>query len=240
MKKGMAVFCILVAGLFTLACTLCVRALVKTVNVTVGAMGEAENPLKIVLDAGHGGVDGGVSGIKTGVKESDINLSIVMKLKPMFEDAGFETVLTRKTEAGLYGAATKGFKKRDMQKRKEIVEEAAPALVLSVHQNYYPSVFYRGGQVFFCAENGEGKALATCVQTKLNALYRREGARDRTALSGDYFMLKLVPAPSIIVECGFLSNAKDEALLALETFQKELASAIFSGVLEYVANVGGA
>ena len=93
--------------------------------------------LVVVIDAGHGGVDGGVVGIETGKKESDINLSLSRILQTAFEDAGFYVVQTRPTEAGLYGAATVGYKKRDMQKRAEVIRESMPVLVISVHQNFF-------------------------------------------------------------------------------------------------------
>ena len=82
-----------------------------------------EGGMRIVLDAGHGGIDGGVVGRTTGAKESNINLAITHSLKDVLEDMGFEVTLTRKTEGGLYGAPTKGFKRRDMERRKEIIEE---------------------------------------------------------------------------------------------------------------------
>ena len=233
MKKTMIVFCVSVACLFVFAFSLCVNALAVSV-VSLDA------PLCVVLDAGHGGIDGGVSGKRTGVKESEINLSIVMKLKPLFEDAGFEVVLTRKTDGGLYGAASKGFKKRDMQKRKEIIEEASPALVISVHQNYYPSAFLRGGQVFFDRESEGGKAFALFMQKQFNALYAEEGVKERSALSGEYFILRCASAPSVIAECGFLSNETDEALLTSERFQARIAEAIFGAALEYLSVSAGA
>lgn len=219
--------------MFVFAFSLCVNAL----SVAVFSL---DNPLCVVLDAGHGGIDGGVCGKRTGTKESAINLAIVMKLKPLFDDAGFDTVLTRKTDGGLYGAATKGFKKRDMQKRKEIIERAAPALVISVHQNYYPSSFLRGGQVFFNAESESGKAFADVMQKNFNEVYAKEGARERRALSGDYFMLKCTSAPSVIAECGFLSNPEDERLLSSELFQEKIAEAIFASALEYLFSAAGA
>ena len=89
----------------------------------------------VVLDAGHGGVDGGVTGITSGVKESDLNLKIVFALKKRLEKFGFKVVLTRNSEAGLYGSSQKGFKRRDMQKRKEIINGARADAFLSVHLN---------------------------------------------------------------------------------------------------------
>ena len=105
--------------------------------------------LTVVIDAGHGGIDGGVSGKVTGTKESDINLAISRCLQKEFEDAGVLVVQTRLSEAGLYGTTAKGYKKRDMKKRAEIINAASPALVISVHQNFFSLSSRRGAQVFF-------------------------------------------------------------------------------------------
>ena len=162
MKKGFfAIATFLLAGIVT-AVTLCAQAL--SAPQTVGA----DRKFSIVLDAGHGGIDGGVSGKKTGIKESDLNLSITHVLNETLLDMGFEVTLTRKTEGGLYGTPTKGFKRRDMQKRKEIIEGAKPALVISIHQNFYPSSSTRGAQVFYNPQSDEGKTLALCLQDSLN------------------------------------------------------------------------
>ena len=215
------------------AFALCFKALGEEV-----AVGAELPALKVVIDAGHGGIDGGVVGKKTGVKESDLNLSIAFKLKEKLTEAGFEAVMTRKTEAGLYDTTAKGFKKRDMQKRKSIVENASPTLVLSVHQNYYPSSSQRGGQVFYLPEHEQGKQLAECVQERLNTLYKAQSVKARKAMSADFFMLRF-SMPSVIIECGFLSSEKDEALLIQDAFQEKLASSAAAGVINYLTLIEG-
>ena len=216
---------------FITAVTLCFQAL------NAQAVNAFSDGMRIVVDAGHGGIDGGVSGRVTGVKESDLNLSVSLLLKEELTDMGFEVVLTRKTEAGLYGTTAKGFKKRDMQKRKEIIEESKPSMVISVHQNFYPSKSTRGGQVFYSAQSEGSKLLAERVQERLNALYAEEGVRERKITAGEFFMLDCYPCPSVIVECGFLSNAEDEALLSSAVWQKKLAQTIANGALSYFANL---
>ena len=182
----------------------------------------------VVLDAGHGGVDPGVLGANTKTKESDINLAIVKILARYFADAGFRVVLTRKNEGGLYGLPTAGYKRRDMQARRDIIEKAAPNAVISVHQNnYVADRTRRGGQVFFRAGDANGAALASGIQKRLNAL----GGRELSALCGDYYMLNCTRYASVIVECGFLSNAEDEALLLSEEYRAKLAQAVFAGTL---------
>ena len=232
MKRLFCGMCIAVAAIFTAAVGLCVRVL--TLPRTVAAM---ENVITVVLDAGHGGIDGGVMGKETKRKESDINLAITYKLKTELETLGFEVVLTRKTEAGLYGAATKGFKRRDMQKRREIIEETDPAMVISIHQNFYPTRNTRGAQVFYDKENLAGQRLALLLQKGLNALYSQEGARGRSAASAEFYMLECSDCPSVLVECGFLSNYEDERLLTDEVWQNRLAGTLAEGVMGYFSDL---
>lgn len=194
-----------------------------------------EGKMRVVVDAGHGGVDGGVCGKRTGVKESDLNLSIAFFLQDVLTDMGFEVVMTRKTQSGLYDVATKGFKKRDMQQRKEIIKSASPDLVLSVHQNFYSAVGVRGGQVFYSKKTG-GEGLADGIQKRLNELYQKVGVKNRQSKQGEYFILDCADCPSVIVECGFLSNPQDEALLQKESWQKQLAEGIAGGVLEHFSS----
>ena len=232
MKKG---FWITVTAVFVTVITavaLCLQAL----NAPRTVASFADGGMRIVVDAGHGGIDGGVVGKKTGIKESDINLAVSYFLKDVLTEMGFEVTLTRKTDAGLYGSTAKGFKKRDMQKRKEIIENCEPALVISVHQNYYSSRAYRGGQVFYRKGDGQGQVFAEAVQGKLNALYETDGAKPRSVMAGDYFMLKCAPCPSVIVECGFLSNVQDESLLGTELWRKKLAQAVAAGVVAYLSD----
>lgn len=198
------------------------------------AAAEAQR-LTVVLDAGHGGVDGGVVGVRSGEKESDINLAIVFLLQAKFEEAGFRVVLTRKTEAGLYGAATPGFKRRDMERRAEIIADANPSLVISIHQNFFSMPSRRGAQVFFRETNERSVSLAGSIQTALNAM--PECVKQTNSLKGDYFILNCTEAPAVIVECGFLSNEEDEALLLDRSYQRKLAAAIETGALRFLSSV---
>lgn len=188
--------------------------------------------LVVVIDAGHGGIDGGVVGIETGQKESDINLSVARILQTAFEDAGFYVIQTRPTEAGLYGTATGGYKKRDMQKRAEVINESVPALVISVHQNFFSMRSRRGAQVFFRETSAASRSLATHIQTSLNAM--PECVKATNALKGDYYVLNCSDYPSVIVECGFLSNAEDEKLLITKEYQTKIAAAILQGSLAFL------
>ncbi len=209
--------------------TICFSALLKTPTV------DTSNKIKIVLDAGHGGKDGGVSGINTGVKESELNLSIVKKLQKNLTDAGMSVILTRNSDAGLYGVATKNLKRKDMAKRKEIIHNAEPTLVISVHMNKYSLSSRRGAQVFYKDSDNNAKILAQNMQTELNLM--EESVRTCSILKGDYYILNCSEYPSIIVECGFLSNPEDERLLIDDEYQNILAYTMFKGIVSYLSQM---
>ncbi len=225
-RKNIIIVTVLIITALTFI--LCFGALSKTTT------GEASSSkIKVVLDAGHGGIDNGVSGIKTGVKESELNLKVVKKIEDYLIDAGINVVLTRNSEAGLYGVASSSLKKKDMQKRKQIILEAKPDLVVSVHMNKYGASSRRGAQVFYKSGDEKGKLLADNIQTSFNQM--EEAVRECTALKGDYYILNCTEYPSVITECGFLSNPEDEALLITEEYQEAIAYSIFKGIIGYLS-----
>ena len=226
-RRNILIVCVLLVTAFT--CVFCFSALSKR------PVGEAtSSKIKVVLDAGHGGIDGGVSGVLTKVSESEINLAISKKLAKIFEDSGFTVVQTRRSSGGLYGVLGTGFKMRDMQAREKIIKESNPTLVISIHQNNFSDHSRRGAQVFYHKGREQSKEFATCIQQVLNEM--EENVKKSSALSGDYYVLKVSPCPAIIIECGFLSNEQDEKLLLSEKYQQKLANQIFYGCLQYLTN----
>lgn len=211
--------------------TLLLSTYVALLCVRTRAAASPSDRFTVVIDAGHGGIDGGVSGITTGVKESELNLDIARKLKAKFDKSGAKTVMTRKTEAGLYGIYSKGFKRRDMQKRKQITLNAKADVFVSIHLNYYSSPSRRGAQVFYKIDEEKSKSLADIVQAELNG--GKEYERDYTALAGDYYVLNEADCAAILCECGFLSNAEDEKLLLTDEYRDEIAEKIFNGIEKY-------
>lgn len=211
--------------------TLLLSTYVALLCVRTRAAASPSDRFTVVIDAGHGGIDGGVSGITTGVKESELNLDIARKLKAKFDKSGAKTVMTRKTEAGLYGIYSKGFKRRDMQKRKQITLNAKADVFVSIHLNYYSSPSRRGAQVFYKIDEEKSKSLADIVQAELNG--GKEYERDYTALVGDYYVLNEADCAAILCECGFLSNAEDEKLLLTDEYRAEIAEKIFNGIEKY-------
>ena len=183
----------------------------------------------VVIDAGHGGVDGGVVGVD-GTKESTLNLAYAKQLGRLFERAGFNVVQTRKGEGGLYGLPTEGFKLRDMKERKRIAQEAMPNLMISVHMNKFGAAYRSGPQVFFQEGKEDGKLLAESLQKVFNDFVGKE----RQAIAGDYFVCREISCPSVIVECGFLSNPEECAALQTEEYRKKICDLIFNGTMLYL------
>lgn len=190
----------------------------------------------IVLDAGHGGFDPGKVGVN-GAKEKEINLKVAQILKQYLEAAGFTVDMTRTTDDGLYSENDTNKKAADMKKRVSIMEEKQPAFAISIHQNSFTQESSFGAQVFYYTTSEEGKHLAEVLQKTIreavaNGNYREAKAND------SYYLLKKSPCPLVIVECGFLSNPSEAALLVTEDYQKSMAWAICLGVVEYCREEG--
>ena len=181
--------------------------------------------ITVVIDAGHGGIDGGVEGANGSV-EAEINLAIAKSLRNFFKRAGYGVVMTRENSDGLYGISAKNKKARDMQARKEKIESANADLVISVHQNSYPLSEIKGAQVFYKSGDEEGKEIARLVQDNMN----ENLDSDRVIKEGDYYLLNCSSVPSILVECGFLSNPQEEKLLVTAVYQEKVAFTIFSAI----------
>lgn len=186
----------------------------------------------IVIDAGHGGDDPGKIGIN-GTLEKDINLNIAHKLKILLESQGYEVVMTRADGEGLYQPGTKNMKVEDMHRRCEIISEAMPVFTVSIHQNSYPEEYVKGAQVFYYGHSKEGEALAHKIQNSLVAHLDPNNHRVEKA-NESYYLLKKTPTPTVIVECGFLSNGEEAELLDTDDYQEKVAWAIMMGVTQYL------
>ncbi len=193
---------------------------------------ESTNKLCIVVDAGHGGSDPGKVGINDAL-EKDINLALALKLKALLEEDNIDVVLTRDSDAGLYSESATNKKIEDMQKRCQIITDANPVFTISLHQNSYPTADIKGAQVFYYGQSAKGKELAELIQKNLIAEVDPENHREAKA-NESYYLLKKTPTPTVIVECGFLSNEEEAALLLTDDYQNQLVYAIHLGILEYL------
>lgn len=186
----------------------------------------------VVIDAGHGGDDPGKVGINDAL-EKDINLKIAKRLQALLEAQDIEVVMTRETEDGLYDAGVSNKKVQDMKRRIEIIDEAEPAITVSIHQNSYQEEYVHGAQVFYYTNSMEGKALADELQECLITMVDPENTRV-TKANDSYYLLKKTGTPIVIVECGFLSNYAEAEKLITEEYQEEIAWALHMGILRYL------
>lgn len=189
------------------------------------------NPV-VAIDIGHGGNDPGKVGVD-GSLEKDINLQIAKRLKAYLESSDVEVVMTRDDDTGLYNASDSNKKMADMRKRCEIINEAAPDLVISIHQNSYHQEAISGGQVFYYKSSEKGKQLAEIIQKRFDYVLGENNRRAAKA-NDNYYLLLHVKQPIVIVECGFLSNWNESAKLNSEEYQDKLAWTIHMGVMEFL------
>lgn len=189
-----------------------------------------KNTTCIVIDVGHGGSDPGK--VSTGgIKEKDINLQIALFLRDYLIAENYTVFLTRETDCGLYDENASNRKISDLNNRIQFFKEKKADYVVSIHQNSYPESTPHGAQTFYFTGSKQGKAFAETIQ---ESLLKMDSTNTRKAKSSDsYYLLKHSTAPSIIIECGFLSNPEETAKLTDELYQKELANAIFHGICNY-------
>ena len=184
----------------------------------------------IVIDAGHGGVDGGAVGKNTKIEEQELNLLYAKTLKRICEEFGFKVVLTRSDENGLYSPLAKNKKKSEMQKRQDIIESVKPDLLVSIHMNSFPQQSCRGAQVFYAESNEGGMLLAQKIQESLHA--KIEFAKS-TPKVGDYYVLNCTACAGVLIECGFLSNKEEEMLLQQKEYINDFCYQVFCGILQF-------
>ena len=181
----------------------------------------------VILDAGHGGEDGGAVSV-TGVPESQLNLEIVQKLRDILALCGTDPVLLREEDISLHdqSASTLREKKRsDLQNRVAAVESVEGATLISIHQNTYPSSQYHGAQVFYAPTEGS-QALAEHFQSVLREQLQPDNARAAKQIPDSVYLMNHITCPAILVECGFLTNPGEEAKLRDPGYQRQLAAVL--------------
>jgi len=202
--------------------------------------GQMKAPLTLVVDAGHGGPDGGAEA-KDGTREADLNLAIAKALQTVGEKRGMKIILTRETKDGLYSSENlekKWRKLEDMRCRKTIIEESKADAAVSIHMNcFQEDSNVRGAQTFYPKTGSAdilaaSEALAESIQKSLV-----EGLHDGSSRvhlgRGDVYLLENPSIPVVLVECGFLSNPQDAACLKQEKQQRKIAGCILDGIQAY-------
>lgn len=187
----------------------------------------------VVIDAGHGGVDGGATSC-SGVLESKINLEIALCLQDVFHLLGYDTRMIRTTDVSIYteGETIAAKKVSDLKQRVKIANETDNAILVSIHQNYYPDSKYSGAQVFY-APNDDSKTLATLIQSNLVTTLNPGSKRQSKKADGIYLM-EHISCCGILVECGFLSNIEEERLLRDPVYQRKLSCVLAATISKFL------
>lgn len=215
--------CILIVLIFT-AAALAMPAPVQPAEAALPLGG-----LTVALDPGHGGYDGGARAHDSGVWEKELTLEITLAIEEELLSQGAAVILTRRGDICLCegDTATKARKRADLQARRDIAESGGADVLLSIHLNEYRDRAESGPQVFYQKGGEDGRGLAEKLQQAMIDVLRPD--KQRSAMAGDYYVLR-GKLPSALVECGFLSNAKEEKLLRSPDYHRRIAQAVAAGL----------
>ena len=208
--------------------------LIITYIVPVNAFASDNSDKVILIDPGHGGIDGGAKS-KTGTIEKDINLQISLKLRDNLEEKGYKVYMTRDEDEGLYqkGNTVREKKREDLNRRVEMKKETECDIFVSIHQNMFPQSKCYGAQVWY-ASNDNSYNLATIVQDSIKESVKDNNKRVAKPAAEAYLILRdKYEGASILVECGFLSNPDEEARLKSDEHQNLIVEGISNGIDKY-------
>lgn len=199
---------------------------------------EAQAAPLVIVDAGHGGEDGGTTGVN-GVLEKDINLDIALLLGNILESSGARVIYTRTDDRMLYGNAAKGqHKMYDLKNRLEIARQYPDAIFVSIHMNAFTDARYHGMQVFYSPNHTQSQELAEKICAWNHTYFQPDNTRKTKRATSDIYLLHKSENVSVLVECGFLSNAEEARSLADPVYQQKVAAVLCSAIMDYAKNAG--
>ena len=200
---------------------------------TVSSEQTLENGVRIVIDAGHGGIDGGTTSV-TGVLEKELNLQIAKRLEKLLLLLGQRPEMTRTTEDSVAteGNTIREQKRSDLRNRLDLINRSPNTILVSIHQNHYPDSRYTGPQVFHAADE-QSRGFAQSLQQRFNDAL---GTRRECKKSDGVYLMSNLRCPGVLVECGFLSSYEEEGKLRTPEHQKKLCCILAAGLMEYVGN----
>ncbi len=193
----------------------------------------------VVIDAGHGGADGGGVSVN-GVPEKGINLSIAQTTGDLLRLMGYQVTLTRTDDRSIHNEGTEGLKAQklsDMNNRLELFN-TPDSVCVSIHQNRFTDPKYSGAQMFYHRPNSEGQRLAESLKARIVRYLQPENTRETKPTDDELFLLCNCDNPAVMAECGFISNPEEAAMLENEPYQKEMAFALFSGINDFCIETG--
>ena len=189
----------------------------------------------IIVDAGHGGRDGGASADDDGTLEKHLNLAVAKKLAALLETANVRVVMTREDDIELADPSSSHKKLDDFKARIAIAEQYENALFVSIHMNKFPIAKYSGLQVYYSVDNPGSRVLAGQIQSDSAAYLRVKNERKIKPAGDSIYILSHLEMPAVLVECGFLSNYEEKERLKTEDYQRELAMSLYTSILTYLS-----
>ena len=199
----------------------------------------SQNRNLVLVDSPHGGADGGCSSAE-GVPEKGINLNILLKLRDILLLNGYEVEVTRDTDISIHDSGIEGLanqKSSDMDNRLAVFNKYDNALCLSIHQNQVTQPQYRGAQMFYSATNPASEALARSLQGSFRTLLQPDNDREIKQCGKELFLCYFSENPTVMAECGFLSNPDEAAMLNTDEYQTKIALTLFSGISSYISGI---
>lgn len=195
----------------------------------------------IILDAGHGGIDGGASS-KDGTVEKNINLDITLTLRDMLQMHGYEVVLTRDTDISIHDSdatTIKQIKVSDIHNRLKIMESYPNCIFVSIHQNFYTESKYNGAQFFYSPNHPSSKVLADSFRLAFTSQLQPENQREIKPAGKEIYLMWHAKVPAVLAECGFLSNPEEASLLTTQEYRNKLAFNLMNGIFSYLDKIYG-
>ncbi len=195
-----------------------------------------DNECVIIIDAGHGGIDGGTHSAD-GTLEKDINLNISIKLNDILQSLGIKTLMTRENDNSIHSEGVQGIRNQkisDIKNRLHIIESTDNAVFVSIHQNYFTQSQYSGAQIFYSKNNPHSETLAQSLRSSIINNIQPDNTREIKKSGKEIYLLNAATVPAVMIECGFLSNKAEADMLKNEKYQQKLAFFIAIGIIDYL------
>ena len=237
-SDGFKVKLILFISLFTIIGGISAASVISYLNSAVDASVGNPKYITVIIDAGHGGPDGGTSA-DDGTLEKDLNLQISLKLNEFLKAMGINTVMIRTEDVSIHDDGAKTIREKkvsDIRNRLSVVNNTDNSIFVSIHQNHFSQPKYKGLQVFYSKNNPESRSLADSVRQAVITDFQPDNSREIKQSGSDIYLLYHAQIPAVMVECGFLSNYEETQNLKDENYQRKLAFFIALGIMDFINN----
>jgi len=233
MKKSFRLTSLLSVYVLVLSCLLAATVVTSKVITVLSQNAPITGRTKIIIDAGHGGVDGGATSC-TGVLESGINLEIALKLNDLMHLLGYDTVMIRTTDTSIHtqGETIAAKKISDLKERVRIANQTENAILISIHQNQFTDSRYSGAQVFYGKTDGSQQFAKQMQNSFIQTL--NPGSKRQVKRASGIYLMEHIQCTGVLIECGFLSNPEEEAKLRAGEYQNKICCVLASSCSQYL------